>query len=127
MTTVNTGKHTELDRLLADLAAAPRAAPEALMARVLTDAATVQAERQAKQLLPRSQPRGGGTSMWQRLAAAVGGGRVVAGLGTAALAGLALGFVQPAPLTGLTAAVWGQQVDISVDLLPAADDFWSEG
>lgn len=126
MTTVNRAEDAELDRLLAELGRTPTPVPDALMARVLDDAAAVQAARAAQPAVERLA-RPARASWWQRLTEAVGGRGVLAGLGSVAVAGLMLGFVQPAPLADVTDAVWGQTVDVSVELLPAADDLWAEG
>jgi hypothetical protein len=125
MTKVMTGKDAELDQLLAGLGTVRPAVPDALMARILADAAAVQDGAQAARPRPTANVVQG--SLWARIAAAVGGGKVLAGLGSAAVAGVVLGFAQPAPLAPLTSAVWGQGLDISVDLLPADDDLLAEG
>ncbi len=121
----------ELNQLLAELGGAPPSVPAGLTARILADAATVQAmgrtNAQAAPASPSPAATADMNSLWRRIAEAVGGGRVIAGLGTAALAGIALGFLQPAPIEGLTGTVWGQDVDIAVDLLPGTDEFWTEG
>jgi hypothetical protein len=127
VTKVMTGKDTELDQLLADLGARRPAVSDALMARVLADAVAVQDSAQSPSVPTHVAARPLQGSLWSRIAAAVGGGKVLAGLGSAAIAGVALGFAQPAPLAILTSAIWGQGLDISVDLLPADDDFLAEG
>jgi hypothetical protein len=125
MTKVMTGKDAELDQMLADLGAVQPPVPDALMTRILADAAAVQDAVQAERPRPAANVVQG--SLWGRIAAAVGGGKVLAGLGSAAVAGVVLGFAQPASLAPLTSAVWGQGLDISVDLLPADDDLLAEG
>jgi hypothetical protein len=124
MTNAMTGKDAELDQLLAGLGAVRPTVPDALMARILADAAAVQDVGQPAHAPMVHGPQG---SLWARIAAAVGGGKGLAGLGTAALVGIVLGFLQPAPIADLSSTVWGQTVDVSVDLLPDADDFLAEG
>ncbi|MES2143744.1 MAG: hypothetical protein V4516_05160 [Pseudomonadota bacterium] len=116
---------SELDQLLSGLGAARRPVPPALMARILADAAAVQGRAQSVPV--RFRPASGLQGHWYRIAAAVGGGRVLAGLGSVALFGVLLGFAQPAPLAALTDAVWGADLDISVDLWPDAGDLLAEG
>lgn len=125
MTNVVADRDTELDKLLARIGTGRQAVSDALMARVLSDAATVQdaAKAMPARFRPAVMPR----TRWSRIAAAVGGGRVLAGLGTAAVTGVVIGFAQPAPLAALTAAVWGPELDIGVDLWPDAGDLLAEG
>ncbi len=122
-----TGKDAELDQLLAGLGAMRPAVPDALMARVLADAAAVQDDAQSARAALRPATGVAGGSVWGRIAGALGGGKVMAGLGSAAIAGVVLGFAQPAPIATLSSTLWGQDFDVSVDLLPIADDFLAEG
>ena len=113
----------DLDDLFATAAAqnAAAAPSDALMARVLADADRMQQHREAKPL--NAVPRVG---FWSALSAMFGGGGVLAGLGTAAVAGLYLGFVQPPALLQLTDAVIGTSSLESVDLMPGVDALLSE-
>ncbi|MCU0903199.1 MAG: dihydroorotate dehydrogenase [Tabrizicola sp.] len=88
----------DLDRLLADAARAVPEPSEALMNRVLADALALQP---AAPRLRRPDPRPG-AGLLSRLAAALGGGPVLAGLGTAAVFGMALGYLSPTTLDYLT-------------------------
>lgn len=125
MTTVNRADDADLDQMLAAMGREAAPVPDALMARVLADAASVQAAQTP--VLPVRAAASGRIGWWQRVTGALGGGGVLAGLGTVAVAGVVLGFVQPAPFADVTAAVWGTNVDVAVELLPGADDFWTEG
>jgi hypothetical protein len=127
MKNVTTAKDRDIDRLLSALGSDQPAVPDALMARILADAAAVQDDMQPPRGAIRPVVPTRRMPLWGRIAAAVGGGKVLAGLGSAAVAGLAFGFVEPAPLTTLASTVLGQSFDISVDLWPLADDFLSEG
>lgn len=83
----------------------------ALLSRVLSDADAVQAG-----WLPtarRARPK------WQRLAALMLGGMgATAGMATAALAGVWIGYAQPETLSTVTSAIWADQ---RVDLMPTFD------
>lgn len=74
-----------------------------LVARVLADAAALQPglAAPARAVAPRR-------SLLAALAAMFGGGPVLAGMGSAAVASLLLGFAQPAPVSALTAMMGGQ-------------------
>lgn len=121
----------DLDLLFATAKAQDAAAgpSDGLMARVLADAAREQPHPAARPaarpdtapLL--SNPQAG---FWPALAAVFGGGGVVAGLGTAAVAGLYLGFAPPAAMVQLTAAVIGTTSLESVNLMPGVDALLSE-
>lgn len=94
-----------------------------LTARVLADAAALQPGRAARQ-----QPRGrAGGGFLAALAALFGGGGVLAGMGSAAAMALLLGFVQPAPVSALTAA-WGGDTTTTAayDLTSGIDALLSE-
>jgi len=119
----------DLDDLLHAARTAPRPpAPAALTDRVLAEAQTLQ---------PARGPRAGsalaapflpvGPGLWQAVLDAIGGRRVLAGLSTAALAGLWLGLAAPAPVAALTDSVWpGQGLDL-VELLTDDNEFLEEG
>ena len=107
----------ELDRLLA---AAARQAPtpsEALMERVLADALALQPQTPALQPVTAARP-----GMMARLAGLFGGPPALAGLGTAAVFGLALGYSSPATLDYLT----GTTTD-TAEFFPEADFLTTEG
>ncbi len=126
----------ELDSLFAE-AEAGLAPSDALMARVLADAAAVQAASvqagagQAGAVRAGERPVGReapppARSFWTGLAAVFGGGGALAGLGTAALAGLYLGFAQPSALTSLTAGFSSDVSIDSMDLMPGIDALLAE-
>ncbi len=105
----------DLDRLLADAARKVPEPSEALMNRVLADALALQPA--APRLRVQSRP-----GLLSRLTAAVGGGPVLAGLGTAAVFGMALGYLSPATLGYLT----GTMAD-TAEFFPDADFLGTEG
>ena len=113
----------DLDDLFATAAArsANAVAPDGLIARVLADAAREQRRIPAKP--PAAPVRFG---VWSALSSLFGGGQVLASLGTAAVAGLYLGFAQPGALLQLTDALSGTSGLESVDLMPDVDALLSE-
>jgi hypothetical protein len=82
-----------------------------LVARVLADAAALQPGLAAP--LRAVAPR---RSLLAAIAAIFGGGPVLAGMGSAAVASLMLGFAQPAPVSGLTAMMGGQPTTATAEL-----------
>ena len=115
----------ELDDLFA-IAAAQNAAlvpPDGLMALVLAGAAREQQRIPAK---PPAAPAPAQFGVWSALSSLFGGAGVLAGLGTAAVAGLYLGFAQPGALLQLTDALSGTSGLESVDLMPDVDALLSE-
>ncbi|GAB1477938.1 hypothetical protein MASR2M74_04810 [Paracoccaceae bacterium] len=115
------GMH-DLDDLFAEARATGAQPSAALMARVMADAGALQP--QARTIaLREAEPRG----LWVRIAALFAGGGVMAGMGTAAaVAGLFLGFVQPAPVAALTEALGVTTVETSYDFLPGIDPLIAE-
>lgn len=61
------------------------------------------------------------------LTAAFGGGAALAGIGTAAVAGVWLGFAQPVPLTALSGGLWSETPLDTVELIPSFDTLLTEG
>ena len=108
----------ELDDLFASAKAASMQPSEALVARVLSDAAVLQ----VRQVAVRPVRRGG----WLAgLAAVFGGAGSLVGVGSAAVAGLFLGFVQPDGL-GSVADVWASDTVDQVELMPQVDALLAE-
>jgi len=102
-----------------------RPSPSAdLTARILADADAVQAGFRSAPVAVR--PR-----RWSGWIAAMGGTGVLAGLATATLAGLWLGFAQPAPVLTLTQTVsdaFAADAGLgAVELIPSLDAFGLEG
>ena len=106
----------DLDDLLALARSRPMEPSDALMARVLADALA----EQPKAAVARAAPVARG-SWLGGLASVFGGFGGLAGVGGAAVAGLVLGFVQPATVTDFADAVLGTDVVASVTLIPSAD------
>lgn len=108
----------DLDDLLGLAARRPALPSEALMERVLADALALQP--QAAGFRPAAPaPRPG---VLARLAGVFGGAPALAGLGTVAVMGLALGYYSPATLDYLT----GTSVD-TAEFFPEADFLTTEG
>jgi hypothetical protein len=111
----------DLDGLLA-LAARDRPTPSpALMDRVLADALALQPQPLPGWVAPAPAPAPG---LLARLAALFGGGPVLAGVCSAMVAGVALGYLQPASLDLLTGGLAGTE---TLDLFPSADFLTNEG
>ena len=115
-----------LDDLLAQRAVAaakPMAVPDALMARILADAARAQPRPHtlaARAVAPAK------LTFWQALSDVFGGAGVLAGLATAACAGIYLGAVQPAALTSVTLALAGSSAVDQLDFMPSIDSLLAE-
>jgi hypothetical protein len=114
--------NSDLDDLFAAVRQQPVAVSEDLMARVLQDAQT---EQPMSVGLVKPKRRQG---FWTGLFAALGGAGGLAGLSTAAIAGVWFGFAQPTALTTVTDSIWQTDVVVeTVDILPGFDDYLSEG
>lgn len=108
---------SSLDALFAQ-ARDDRPLPSAgLMERVLADALSHQPVPRPVVARPVSQQK---TGWLDGLLALFGGAGALAGMGSAAVAGLMLGFIQPAGLSDMTASLWGSGID-SVSLMPSVD------
>lgn len=106
----------DLDALFTTARAHPPVPSEALMARVLADAL----EQQPKAVAAPAPVVVRREGVLARLAALFGGVGALAGIGTAAAAGLFIGYVQPSGLSGLDDAVLGTPLE-SVELMPDVD------
>ena len=109
----------DLDDLFATARASAMQPSDVLMARVLADAAAAQARPVAQTVAPVR------LGFWAGLTALFGGSGVLAGVGSAALAGLVLGFVQPVGLMNLTDVLAGTTVD-TLELMPGVDALLAE-
>lgn len=112
----------DLDDLFATARATGADASPALLARVLDDALAHQPQPRAIGAVSQARP-----GLWAMLTAALGGGMSLAGLGTATMAGLWIGFVQPASLTNLSDVIWQETAMDSVELIPSFEEFLTEG
>ena len=91
------------------------------MARALDTA--LGAQPLPRTLAPAPVPKRG---LWLRMLGALGGGFGLAGLGSAAMAGLLIGYVQPDPLLILTDSLSGTTITESYDLSPGFDAILTE-
>ena len=114
-----------LEAYFAAARAVPPAVPDALMARVLADAAAEITARGAP-VPPRGAVR---ESLWSQLVAALGGRGALAGMAAAGLAGVWIGFAQPVALPFLPDAGVVELFPSDLDLLGEvlAADTLSEG
>jgi hypothetical protein len=108
----------DLDDLLAFAARRPATPSDALMERVLADALALQPAAVTLRPVARA-PRPG---LLAQLAAVFGGGPALAGLGSAAIFGLALGYYSPTTVDYLT----GASAD-TAEFFPEADFLTTEG
>ncbi len=113
----------ELDALF-DLAARHRPTPSsALMDRVLADALELQPASQ-----PLAPPPMRKAGLLSRLAGLFGGPPVLAGVCSAALAGVALGYLDPTTMDLLTGGIAGGLTGSeTLDLFPSTDFLATEG
>ena len=113
----------DLDAILAAARTAGADASEDFLARVLADAYAMQPQPAAVVAVPAA-------SGWRaRLVAslsALGGMGAAAGLATATLAGVWIGFARPDLVGGLGLAWTGAQVE-SIELLPTVEAWLTEG
>lgn len=109
-----------LDDLFAEARAARPVPSEALMARVMAEALAEQPKAVAQPVAAAVPQPGAGQGLWARLSWAFGGAGALAGMGTAAAAGLYIGFVQPVGLSGIEEAMLGTPLE-TVELIPSVD------
>ncbi len=107
----------DLDDLFAGASRALVPPSDALMARVMADAAALQV-RPVVAVVPRAGWLAG-------LAALFGGAGSLVGVGSAAVAGLFFGFVQPEGM-GAVAEMWAGSAVDQVDLMPQLDVLLAE-
>ncbi len=111
----------DLDTLFAAARGADVPPTDALMARVLADAERLQPRAAA---MPRAEAQA--TGFWAGVSALFGGGGVLAGLGSVAMAGFYLGLVQPAPVLALSQMLLAGSSVEAVDLMPGIDALLTE-
>ena len=114
---------SDLDALFAQAQAQSLPVDPAFMARALADAQALQPR--VLRRAPVSARGGARRGFWARLAATLGGAIAVAGLGSAAMAGLVIGYVQPEPMISLAGSI-GFGMGESLDLLPGFDALLTE-
>lgn len=113
----------DLDALLALAANRSPQPSEALLDRVLADAL---AEQQAQaRPVARFAPAPAPAGFFARLAGFFGGGPMLAGVVSAAVAGVAVGYLNPATLDLLTGGMAASAE--TLDLFPSADFLTTEG
>jgi len=109
----------DLDTLLGQARMSPPEAGDAFMARIMADA--LAAQPQPRAFAPQRARRG----LFSRLAAAVGGAVALAGVGSAAMAGLVIGYVQPEPMVSLASSMGFVSVE-TLELFSGFDALLSE-
>jgi hypothetical protein len=117
-----------LDALFDQARACPEPAGPEFMARVLADAERLQpAPRGAEHTVPvRGRSAVARRGWLARLSQALGGAAVVAGIGSAAMAGLVVGYVQPDALVSLTDSYSLAAEADGLDLMPGYDMLYAD-
>lgn len=117
-------REPDLDGLFAEARGQRPLDTSALMGRVMADAITHQPQPSALPVRRKTRRKAG---FWSNFVDALGGTGVLAGLGTAMLAGVAVGFAQPSSLITLTDLIFVQSPLDEVELLPGIDAILAEG
>ncbi len=112
----------DLDDLFAAARKAAPVPPADLVARVLEDAR--QAQPRPVAAMRAAPSRSGG--LWGALAGLFGGGGVLAGMGTAAVAGLFMGFAMPDQVLALTDVLASSADAAAIEMVPGIDALISE-
>ena len=112
-----------LDDLFAEARRAKVPPSDALMARVLADA--LETRPRAQPVATPVRPVAHRAGPWARLGSLFGGFGALAGMGTAATAGLFIGFAQPGSLAILGDAVLGTPLE-TVELVASVDGLLGE-
>jgi len=121
----NTTSTAELDGLLAEAASLATTPSSELMQRVIADADAV-AEAKKVTSKPTPQPRRRG--LLAGLLAGIGGWPAIAGLATATVAGVWIGYASPETLDGITNGLLTSRTAYEVgDFMPTLDDLFYEG
>ena len=116
-------RDVDLDDLFAEARAAELPQSHALLTRIQADGLRLQPLPKAiSSIVPAKRQ-----SWWAALSFALGGKRGLAGLGTAAVAGVMLGFVQPTSVLALTESFFATATVDEVDLMPGIDAILTEG
>lgn len=102
----------DLDAIFASAKSGAMQPSDALMARVLADADAHQPRRQIQAAPPPVR-----MGFFAGLSALFGGAGALAGIGSAALAGLFIGFVQPSAITSIVGYETATTID-TVELMP---------
>jgi hypothetical protein len=117
----------DLDDLFAATRAAPPLQPSpALMTRILADADALQPRAAVARRPPQARPAPAARFSFRALVAVLGGAGSMAGLATAAVAGVWIGLAPPAAVDDLAATLWSvedaETVDLFADLEGLIDD-----
>lgn len=114
---------SDLDDLFAVAQRQPVSVSSDLMARVMADAEAHLPRAAVVTRAPVAR-----VSLWSSILTALGGAGALAGLSTATLAGVWIGFAQPTAVSSFTDVLWADDaIYETVDVLPAFDDFLTEG
>lgn len=111
-----------LDDLFAEARQNPPAPSAEFLARVLADAQALQPQAAITQ-----NPTVEKAGFWSSIFAALGGAAAIAGVSSAAMVGLVVGYVQPEGLVSLASSYGiAESADGSFDLLPGYESLLAE-
>lgn len=118
-------KDTELDALFEAAASDPQQPSDGLLARVVADAEMVADARETAAARPANRQRPG----WlQAILGTLGGWPAVAGLATATIAGVWIGYASPDTVTGISDGYLSTDTMFDLgDFLPTFDTLLDEG
>jgi len=120
-----TTSNSELDGLLAEAASLATTPSSDLMQRIIADADAVAEAKEVKSN-PAPQPLRRG--IMAGLLAGIGGWPAMAGLATATVAGVWIGYASPDTLDGITNGLLTSRTAYEVgDFMPTLDDLFYEG
>lgn len=120
----NTLSNAELDGLLAEAASLATTPSSELMQRVIADADAVAEAGEVKSIPAQPRRRG----FIAGLLAGIGGWPAIAGLATATVAGVWIGYASPETLDGITNGLLTSRTVYEVgDFMPTLDDLFYEG
>ncbi|MGR3342323.1 MAG: hypothetical protein ACU0DI_03715 [Paracoccaceae bacterium] len=121
----NTTSNAELDGLLAAAASLATTPSSELMQRIIADADAV---AEAKEVKPKPAPQPRRRGILGGLLAAIGGWPAMAGLATATVAGVWIGYASPDTLDGIANGLLTSRTAYEVgDFMPTLDDLFYEG
>ena len=117
--------NAELDGLLAEAASQATTPSSDLMQRIIADADAV---AEAKEVKPKPAPQPRRRGILGGLLAAIGGWPAMAGLATATVAGVWIGYASPDTLDGIANGLLTSRTAYEVgDFMPTLDDLFYEG
>ncbi len=125
MTDKNAFNQIDLDALLEQEGKVPVQPSDGLMSRIIQDADQL-ADQHNTTLVRHSTPNTGG--FWHRILAGLGGWPAFAGLATATVAGIWIGYASPVSVGSLSSGLILSDASYALeDFMPVFSDFQEEG